>query len=96
MAARKQPKKDQTPERDTLHRLVDALPAEETSAAELFLAYLKGGRADPVLFALATAPWDDEPESEEERLAVEEAKEELARGEVRSWTSDELRRELGI
>ena len=83
MAARKQPRKDKPPAREKLHKLVDEIPDEETQVAEFFLAYLKGGRTDPVLLAAATAPWDDEPETEEERLAVEEAKAELARGEVR-------------
>jgi hypothetical protein len=48
---------------------------------------------DPVLRALLEAPLDDEPETEEERQAVHEAREELARGEVR--TLEEVRRELG-
>jgi hypothetical protein len=47
----------------------------------------------PVLRALLEAPLDDEPETEEERCAVQEAREELARGKVR--TLEEVRRELG-
>ena len=92
MAARKRLKEEPAAERDKLHRLVDEIPDDETVAAELFMAYLKGGRSDPLLLALATAPLDDEPETEEERLAVQEAKEEVARGEVRSWA--EIRAEL--
>jgi hypothetical protein len=38
--------------------------------------------ADPVRRALLTAPWDDEPEPEEERQAIQEARRELARGET--------------
>lgn len=68
-----------------LHKLVDELPEDELGPAELFLAYLKDGRSDPLLLKLATAPWDDEPETEEERQAVEEAKTELARGEGIPW-----------
>ena len=69
--------------RDTLHRLIDELPESELPAAERFLNYLRA-TADPVLKALLEAPIDDEPETEEERRAVQEAREELARGEVRT------------
>jgi hypothetical protein len=50
--------------------------------------------ADPVLRALLEAPPDDEPETEQERQAVQAAREKLARGEVR--TLEEVRRELGL
>jgi hypothetical protein len=63
-----------------LHQLVEELPDSELIAAERFLAYLRD-MADPVRRALRTAPWDDEPESEQEREAVQEAHVELARGE---------------
>lgn len=46
------------------------------------------------LRALLEAPLDDEPETEEERRAVHAAREDLARGEVR--TLEEVRRELGL
>ena len=39
-------------------------------------------RDDPVLLALFTAPEDDEPETDEERAAVEEAREARAQGRV--------------
>ena len=81
------------PTRDTLHRLIDELPESDLTAAERFLNYLRA-TADPVLRALLEAPLDDEPETEEERHAVQEAREELARGEVR--TLEEVRRELGV
>lgn len=79
--------------KDSLHRLIDELPESELVAAERFLHYLRA-TADPVLRALLEAPPDDEPETEKERLAVHEAREELARGEMR--TLDEVRRELGL
>jgi hypothetical protein len=69
--------------RDTLHRLVDEIPESELAVAERFLNYLRA-TADPVLRALLEAPLDDEPETDEERRAVHEAREELARGEVRT------------
>jgi hypothetical protein len=81
------------PTRDTLYRLIDELPESELAAAERFLRYLRA-TTDPVLRALLEAPLDDEPETEEERQAVHEAREELARGEVR--TLEEVRRELGV
>jgi hypothetical protein len=79
--------------RDGLHRLIDELPESELEAAERFLNYLRA-MTDPVLRALLEAPPDDEPETDEERQAVQEAREELARGEVR--TLEEVRRELGL
>ena len=48
----------------------------------------------PVLAALRNAPLDDEPETAEERAAVEEAREAERRGEVIS--DEELRRRLGL
>jgi hypothetical protein len=40
-------------------------------------------------------PFDDEPETDAERAAVEEARHEVARG-ARCLTTEELSRELGI
>jgi hypothetical protein len=81
------------PTRDTLHRLINELPESELAAAECFLRYLRA-TADPVLRALLEALPDDEPETEEECRAVHKAREELARGEVR--TLEEVRCELGL
>jgi hypothetical protein len=64
----------------TLHQLIEELPESEFLAATRFLAYLRD-MADPVRRALLTAPWDDEPETEAERQAVQEAREELVRGD---------------
>jgi hypothetical protein len=77
----------------TLHQIIEELPESELVAAERFLAYLRD-MADPVRRALLTAPWDDEPETEDERQAMQEARNELARGEV--YPLDEVRRELGL
>jgi hypothetical protein len=65
----------------TLHQLIDTLPDTELEAAERYLLFLRE-MADPVRRALLTAPWDDEPETEEERKAVQEARDELARRET--------------
>jgi hypothetical protein len=79
--------------RATLHQIIEALPESELVAAERFLAYLRD-MADPVRRTLLTAPWGDEPETEDERQAVQKARNELARGEV--YPLDEVRREPGL
>ncbi len=76
--------------KDALYRLIDAIPADELETARRALEPL----ADPVLLALANAPIDDEPETDEERAAVEEAWEAYRRGE---WSElCEVRKELGL
>jgi len=65
-----------------LHRLVEALPVHELHAAQRFLEYLHQLGGDPVLRALLETPEDDEPETPEEQAAVQEAREQLARGET--------------
>lgn len=55
--------------REELHKLVDGIPEAEVDAARKTLRSL----VDPVELSLLTAPPDDEPESEEERHAVERA-----------------------
>jgi hypothetical protein len=63
--------------RADLHRLVDELPDESVDAAVVLLTRAK----DPVLAALqAAAPFDDEPETEEEQRAVAEAQADRERG----------------
>ncbi len=79
--------------RETLYHLIDELPDRELDTAERFLQRLRGRGQGPLPRALAEAPEDDEPETEEERAAVLEAYEDLARGDVVSH--DELRREHG-
>jgi hypothetical protein len=75
-------------DRQELHTLVDHLPAGEVSAARKILRALM----DPVELSLLSASIDDEPETEEERQAVERA---LA--EPRPGTShDEVLREFGL
>jgi hypothetical protein len=74
--------------RSDLHRLLDAVPDETLGAVQRALEPL----ADPFLLALATAPIDDEPETDEERAAVTEAREDIATGAVRDW--EDVRRDL--
>ena len=79
--------------RDVLHQLIDQLP--ESTLREV-LAYLSAFllHPDPVERALHLAPWDDEPDTEEDRRAAKDANEEWLRGETRSL--EEVRRELGL
>jgi len=55
--------------REELHKLVDHIPDADIAAARKILCSL----VDPVELSLLTAPLDDEPETEQEREAVEKA-----------------------
>lgn len=55
--------------REELHKLVDHIPESDVAAARKILRSL----VDPVELSLLTAPLDDEPETEQEREAVERA-----------------------
>jgi len=55
--------------REELHKLVDHIPDADIAAARKILCSL----VDPVELSLLTAPLDDEPETEQERQAVEKA-----------------------
>ena len=79
--------------RTRLHQLVDALSeGEVTTAQRLLEALCVWDHADAVLRKLSMAPYDDEPETEDERTAVAEAYEDAASGRVRPW--EEVRQEL--
>ena len=58
-------------EREQAHALLDMLPAEKLNAVRSLLEAM----VDPVSRALANAPIDDEPMTEEEERAVAEARE---------------------
>ncbi len=75
--------------RSDVHRLVDAVPEETLEQARRVLEPL----VDPFLLALANAPIDDEPETDVERDAVREARDDIAAGRVHDWA--DVRRELG-
>ena len=79
--------------RETLHKLVDMLPESEWEAVYRVLEE-RMAKHDPVLRAFLNAPEDDEPETEEERAAVEEAYEDLKAGRVSPW--EEVKRELDL
>jgi hypothetical protein len=79
--------------KETLHKLVDSLPESEWETVRRVLEERLAKHA-PVLRAFLEAPEDDEPETEEERAAVEEAYEDLKAGRVFRWK--EVNRELGL
>jgi hypothetical protein len=68
--------------REDLHRLVERLPAEYVA------------KGDPVLKSFLTAPMVDEPETEEERIAMADAYEDLKAGRLVSL--EEAKRELEL
>lgn len=76
--------------RDQLHALIDALPDDHLLRIGGAIEKL----TPPVYLSLLTAPEDDEPETDEERSAVEEAKAAVARGEV--FTHEEIRIRYGL
>ena len=51
-------------------------------------------KLDPVTLSLLNAPVDDEPLTEEDIKALEEADEDIRRGDV--MTTEELKRRLGL
>ena len=60
-----------TESKEHAHELIDRLPPTQVAA----VVVLHEAILDPVSHAIANAPIDDEPESEEERRSVNEAKE---------------------
>jgi hypothetical protein len=69
-----------------LHELVDRLPDASVDAAAVLLQRAQ----DPVIAKLLSAPDDDEPETDAERAAVDEA----LRDESPSVPWEQARREL--
>lgn len=65
--------------RERLRQIVDALPEPD---AEQILRAFEHWRDDPVSRALAAAPFDDEPETDEEGAAVEAGRDAVRRGDV--------------
>ena len=74
--------------RGDLHRLLDTIPEGSLERAQRALEPL----VDPFVLALEAAQIDDEPETDEERKAVAEAREDIVAGRVRPW--DDVRHEL--
>jgi predicted transcriptional regulator len=77
--------------REDLHRLVDDLAEKDLVPAKRYLAYLWNTR-DPLRQCLMEAPYDDEPLSEEDIAALDEAWEDVRAG--RLVPHEEARRRL--
>jgi hypothetical protein len=80
--------------RQHVHELIDRLPQAQISAlAGLLEAMISH---DPVTESLRSAPLDDEPETEEEKLAVAEARDWLTQNGDRGIPHGEAMQRLGL
>jgi hypothetical protein len=79
-------------ERKHAHELIDRLPETQLSA----LVGLLEAIVDPVAAALSNAQVDDEPETEQENLAVAEARAWLNRNGGKGIPHEEAMRRLGL
>ena len=70
--------------KDDLHHLIDDLPDAEVHAAGRYIQFLQNSR-DPFMQALMDAPFDDEPQTDEELEGANEAWQEYLDGEGRPW-----------
>ncbi len=82
------PDSQPNPSRRELHWLLDHIPESDVSTANKFLRSL----VDPVALSLLSASYDDEPETDEERAAVEAARREPGTG----TPHEEVLREFGL
>ncbi len=76
--------------REKLHRLVDDLAENELVPT---LRLVQSQRHDPVLQALAHAPEDDEPWTDQDEAAVAESRADIAAG--RMVSHEEMLRKYG-
>ncbi len=79
--------------RTKLHDLIESLPSEDVPTALRVLEALNSS-SDPVPLSLRDIPFDDEPETEEERAAVAEARREIEEGRV--IPHEEVMRKYGM
>jgi hypothetical protein len=78
--------------RQHAHQLIDRLPEMQLTGLVQFLETI----VDPVATALQNAPIDDEPETESEKLAVDEAREWLKNNGGKGIPHAEAMRRLGL
>ncbi len=78
--------------REKIHELVDALPESEM---EPVLDFVVSRSSDPLLRALAAAPEDDEPWTEEDQAALDDSRAEVAAG-ARLIPLEEIKRRHDI
>jgi hypothetical protein len=78
--------------RELAHQLIDQLPEMQLSGLVQFLETI----VDPVAAALRNAPLDDEPETEEDKLAAADARDWLRKNGGRGVPHAEAMRRLGL
>lgn len=81
-----------TDTRQQAHQLIDRMPETQLSGLVQFLETI----VDPVIAALRNAPLDDEPETEEEKSAVAEARGWLQANGGKGIPHAEAMRRLGL
>jgi hypothetical protein len=79
-------------EKQHAHELIEQLPPHQLSAVVGLLEAI----IDPVSRKLAAAPIDDEPETEEERRAVEQSKEWLRQHGGKGIPHEEVLQDFGL
>lgn len=79
-------------DREHAHQLIDRLPEMQLSGLVQFLETI----VDPVTTALRNAPLDDEPESDDEKAAVAEARTWLQGNGGKGISHAEAMRRLGL
>jgi hypothetical protein len=77
--------------KEDIHKLIDQIPEDTLPDVVRYLEEIRA-ESDPFLKYLESVPEEDEPVSEEEARAIDEAKAEVARGEV--YSLEEIRREF--
>jgi hypothetical protein len=83
---------DSGSEKQQAHELIDRLPPTQLSAVVGLLEAM----LDPVSRAIANAPLDDEPESEQERQAVAESKAWFDRRGSQGISHEEVLADFGL
>jgi hypothetical protein len=78
--------------REQAHELIDRMAASQIAAVVGLLETM----LDPVSRAIANAPVDDEPESDDERRAVAESKAWLAQNPGQTVSHAEMMAEFGL
>lgn len=79
-------------DREHAHKLIDRLPETQLSALVGLLETI----VDPVAAALRNAPEDDEPESDDEKRSVAEARDWLKRNGGKGIPHEEAMRRLAL
>lgn len=79
--------------KERLYSLIDRLPEQEIEAAQRYLEFLCQ-HEDPVIRAMRCAPIDDEPLTEEDHKAIQEARDDLQAGNRIS--NAQIRADLGL